>query len=458
LWQHAYRDVASDVPNRRKKKVLDQSKLLKYPAGRHSDGNNLYVIITRPGCGSFMYRSNKYQEGLGSIRFVTLAQARERAVAIRKLEHEGKDPRIERVNARLDQEVAKGLAKTFRQVADEFFEMRFARKRPGTIKRYQVMLRKYVFPGIGDMPTGKITQSAILKDHGMGLEDFWPKISCANRIRGLVERILDFAEYRGYPVHLHKGKNAAAWKGSLEYILEPSWELHKVKHRASLPYQDVPRFLSTLWGYKCRSSCPDSNTAMPLLIELFLLTGVRVNEGLLATLGEMDTVRMVWTIPTGPDGHTKRKDEREKPREIPITTAMLDLLKRAKKKRIEMGVDSSNPDAPVFPGKWGRPHRANSCIVFLDRTLNWTPKITTHGLRSTLRDWCRANGYPNEWWEIQAHHVLGDKTSQAYGHDPLFEQRRGMMEAWGNFCTRPTPATGTNVAQINEARKRRMAS
>jgi integrase len=196
------------------------------------------------------------------------------------------------------------------------------------------------------------------------------------------------------------------------------------------------------------------HTALPLLIEFFVLTAVRENEGIMATWGRIDTKRGVLTVPTGKNGNTKRKDEREVPREIPITSHLLDLFERAKKKCIEMGIDPSNPNAPVFPGMRRGPHRRSSCCDFLQRI--WEGKITLHGLRSTLRDWCRASGYPGEWWEIQVDHKLGkDESDAAYGHDPLLEQRRGMMEAWGRFCDRTTPAAGTNVAQINEARKRR---
>jgi integrase len=336
--------------------VLHQSKLMEYPRGRHSDGKNLYVRITRPGCGSFYYRSNKYEEGLGSIDLVTLTEAREKAAAIRKLEHDGKDPKAERENARLDQEIAKGLAKTFRQVAQEFFETKLAGKQLSTIKQYRQWLRVHILPKIGDMPTGKITSNVILGDTGMGLEKKWLKMNpTAERVRWLVESILNFAEYRGYPVHLYKGKSAAGWTGHLENILPPSGDVHAVKHFASLRHQNAPCFMAMLRGYKCKSPNPNSSTAMPLLMELFLLTGVRENEGLKATWGEWETTRGIWTVPTGRNGHVKRKDERETPREIPITSHLLDLLKRAEKRCIEMGIDPSNPDALVFPGMRGAP-------------------------------------------------------------------------------------------------------
>jgi integrase len=435
---------------------------MKYPRGRHPDGKNLYVIIARPGVGSFMYRSNKYREGLGGIDVRTLAEAREMAAAIRKREHEGRDLRQEREDAKLRKttnKTANEQGKTFREVADEFVKLKYTDAQPATIKRTQISLQKFILPKIGDMLTGQITQNDILKEHGIGLEKLWFKTPYAERIRALVERILNFAEYRDYPVHLHKGKNAAAWKGGLENILKPIGKLHKEKHRATFPsYLDVPRFLIALRGYKCRNLNPKQNIALPLLIELFLLTAVRENEGREARWGEFDLERMVWTIPSGPDGHTKRKDERDTPREIPITTHLLDLLKRAEKKCIEMGIDPSDPNALVFPGVGGRPIHAGGCTDFLERTLKWPTKITVHGFRSTLRAWCAENGYDDFLWNVQVDHTDGDKVSQAYPRGVVFKKRRDMLEAWGEFCTRPTPAAGTNVTPINQARKRRRAS
>jgi hypothetical protein len=174
------------VRQRREEKLaLHQSKLMGYPDGRHSDGNNLYLIVSNNGSArSFMYRSNKYRRGLGSARIRTLAEARQMALEILKQERDGKDPKVERENARLDQEIAKGLARTFREVAEEFVEKKLAHKQPRTIKRNRMLLRNHVLPKIGDMLTGQITQTTILKD--MDLEKLWvKKTPTADRVRGL---------------------------------------------------------------------------------------------------------------------------------------------------------------------------------------------------------------------------------------------------------------------------------
>jgi integrase len=90
--------------------------------------------------------------------------------------------------------------------------------------------------------------------------------------------------------------------------------------------------------------------------------------------------------------------------------------------------------------------------------LKWEVKITNHGFRSTLKDWWRANRYPMDWYEIQVDHVLGNKTGQAYGPDPMTEERRGLMELWGEYCSRPAPEPhGGEVVRLSEQRKRRSA-
>ena len=53
----------------------------------------------------------------------------------------------------------------------------------------------------------------------------------------------------------------------------------------------------------------------------------------------------------------------------------------------------------------------------------------------------------------QADHETGNKTDQSYGHDDLLEQRRGMMELWGKYCSKPSPATGSGVVQLSDKRR-----
>jgi hypothetical protein len=40
---------------------------------------------------------------------------------------------------------------------------------------------------------------------------------------------------------------------------------------------------------------------------------------------------------------------------------------------------------------------------------------------------------------MQVGHVVGNKVAQAYARDQLLEQRRPLMEAWGQYCSQPAP-------------------
>ena len=67
------------------------------PVGRHCDGNGLYLVVQPTGARSWIQRiairGRRHDIGLGSVRLVPLAEAREKAVVNRKLARDGGDPR-----------------------------------------------------------------------------------------------------------------------------------------------------------------------------------------------------------------------------------------------------------------------------------------------------------------------------------------------------------------------------
>jgi integrase len=70
--------------------------------------------------------------------------------------------------------------------------------------------------------------------------------------------------------------------------------------------------------------------------------------------------------------------------------------------------------------------------------------ITTHGLRSTFRDWSFENtNFPREIAEAALAHVVGSATERAYRRGDALQKRRQLMEAWATFCSRPAPMGAT---------------
>ena len=62
--------------------------------------------------------------------------------------------------------------------------------------------------------------------------------------------------------------------------------------------------------------------------------------------------------------------------------------------------------------------------------------ITTHGFRSTFRDWSAdKTDYPREVCEHVLAHKLPDEVEAAYLRGGYLEKRKSLMNDWANFCT-----------------------
>jgi integrase len=75
---------------------------------------------------------------------------------------------------------------------------------------------------------------------------------------------------------------------------------------------------------------------------------------------------------------------------------------------------------------------------------------TLHGFRSSFRDWAgEETSFPREIAEQALAHATGDATERAYRRGDALEKRRGLMEAWANYCE---PGAAGNVVLMRAAR------
>jgi integrase len=62
-------------------------------------------------------------------------------------------------------------------------------------------------------------------------------------------------------------------------------------------------------------------------------------------------------------------------------------------------------------------------------------KATTHGFRSTFRDWAGAmTNFPRELCEQALAHVIADETEAAYRRSDALAKRRLLMDEWAGYC------------------------
>jgi integrase len=72
--------------------------------------------------------------------------------------------------------------------------------------------------------------------------------------------------------------------------------------------------------------------------------------------------------------------------------------------------------------------------------------VTTHGFRSTFRDWAaEQTNFPREICEAALAHTVGNKTEKSYQRGDFFEKRRKLMDAWAEYAYR-SQSTGKVLA------------
>ena len=349
--------------------------------------------------------------GLGSIHTVTLKEAREKALNARKLLLDGQDP----IDTRQAAIQARAGAITFRQAALRYVESHGA---SWTSKKHAASwvgsLDRHVYPVFGDLLVGLVDTRLVLKC----LEPIWTTNPVtASRVRNRIEAVLDWANARGY----RTGENPARWRGHLKNLLPAPKKLTTVKHHAALPYTDIAPFMA-----EARTQHSVAARAMEFLI----LTAARTGEVRFATWPEIDLDSAIWIIPA-----ERMKSGRE--HRVPLSKRALAVLK--------ILADENGMDGVVFAGvSKHKPIGMNAFRRFLEQM--GRANITTHGFRSTFRDWCaECTAYPREVCEMALAHAIGNQVEAAYRRGDLFEKRRRLMDEWSRYCE-ATPRTGNIVA------------
>jgi hypothetical protein len=62
------------------------------------------------------------------------------------------------------------------------------------------------------------------------------------------------------------------------------------------------------------------------------------------------------------------------------------------------------------------------------------PAMTTHGCRSSFRDWAGdETRFERDIAEMALAHKVGDEVEQAYRRGTALKKRRQLMDAWGRY-------------------------
>lgn len=391
--------------------------------GMHLDGAGLYLQVTKRG-RSWIYRfkspvSGKTRDmGLGGATHTyNLTRARELATEARGQVKAGVDPIEARKAGQETARMEAAKAITFEDAATQFIEAQKAGWRsPKSEAQWTSSLKSHAHPIIGKLAVADIDVAAMLRV----LDPIWRvKPETASRVRGRIERILDWATVRGY----RQGDNPARWRESLKSQLPDRAKVQTVTHFSALPYAEIGAFMEALRARE--------GIAVKAL-EFTILTAARTGEVIGAQWPEFNLTDAVWIIP--PERMKAQREHR-----VPLSPDALSIVQAMK----EAGESEF-----VFPG--GRKDKALSNMGMLavlkrmDRS-----DLTTHGFRSSFRDWCaEQTNYAREVAEGALAHVISDAVEAAYRRGDLFDKRRRLMDDWARFCNTVAKKGGKKVVAI----------
>ncbi len=396
-----YTVTTADAKPRRSKprgrhpdKALSAAFIRSAPPGRHADGNGLFLYVKPEGTRSWIQRivirGRRREMGLGSVSLVSLAEARELALANRKLARSGGDPLA-------DKRRIQGVP-TFAEAARRVVEQ----KQGGWRGRWHAQnwirsLERYAFPRIGSRPVSQVNSADVLEI----LTPIWHvKPETARAVRQRVRSVLE-------------------WSVAMEMrmdnpcdrvlpVLGPQGDI--VQHMQALAHKDVAAAVETV--RKSGSAAP----AIKLALEFLVLTAARSGEVRLATWDEMDVAGRVWTISA-----QRMKAKRE--HRVPLCRRAVEVLEAAR------SLGGSND--LVFPMRSGNPIAASTLPKVLRQH---GIAAVAHGFRSSFRDWAaEETDHPREVIEAALAHIVQNKVEAAYARSDLFERRRRLMTDWAAY-------------------------
>ena len=369
-----------------------------------SDGNGLYLLV-KPN-GSKIWRFNYYRPitkirsliSFGGYPEITLQQARKQRDEARELIKQGIDPQEHK--AEQEQRKQEEISSTFRKIAADWFKVKSGKGlTESTLKRTWESLELHLFPYIGDKSIFKLKA----KDFIQAMEPLRAngKLETIKRLCQRINEIMFYAVNIG----LIDANPAAKIKDAFESPIKGQM--------ATITAQELPEFMQAL-------SMARIELQTRCVIEWQLLTMTRPSEAVGAKWSEIDFDNCLWVIPA-----EKMKMRRE--HTITLNKQAIAILSIMK--------PISGHREHVFPSMkppYDTPMNSSTANMAIKR-MGYKDKLVAHGLRALASTVLNEQGFDPNVIEAALAHVDTNSVRRAYNRATYLEQRKIMMNWWGDF-------------------------
>jgi integrase len=365
-----------------------------------SDGGGLFLLVqpnaTKLWRLAYRYDGKQKLLALGQYPVISLADARIKRDAAKKLLSDGVDPSIERKSERRAEQMSR--RNTFKAVADELMvKFKAEGDAPATLKKKQWLL-DFATAEFGNRPIADIKAPEILE--ALRKIEKRGRHETATRVRSTVGAVFRYAIATGRA----ERDPSADLRGAL---ITPT-----VTHRATIVEPNaVGALLRAIDGFEGQ---PTTRYALQLAPLVF----VRPGELRKAEWVEFNVDAAEWRIPGA-------KMKMRRPHRVPLAPQALAIL--AELREITGG------SKYLFPSvrSWHRPISENTLNAALRRLGYDKTELTVHGLRSTASSLLNESGkWHADAIERQLAHQEQDEVRGAYTHSAEFWQERVRMMKW----------------------------
>lgn len=371
------------------------------------DGNGMYLHVAASGLKTWRYRFKVDEKEstftLGEYPKMNLEQARLARMAAREKVRDGENPaqlRKQEKQRNLEKQRAVEIAKinSFKNIALEWVGIQRSGWSHDHAEAVLNTLLLDAFPAIGEQPIDTVAPPAILniirKIENRGA------LEMARKVLQRMNAVFRYAIQTGRATY----NPAAEMKG----VLKPK----KTNHRPALSIEDLPLFMKTL-------STGDIHTTTRLAIQFVILTAARSGEVRGATWNEINIDYKLWKIPA-------ERMKMNTPHTVPLSKQAIAILERVGKIYGKEGL--------VFPGiRQDSKQLSENTMLYALYRLGYHSKATIHGFRATFSTIANESGFDGDIIEKALAHEERNKVRAAYHRSEYIEQRREMMQWWGDL-------------------------
>lgn len=388
---------------------------------RMFDGGGLYLELSPTGGKwwrlKYRHSSKEKRLSLGTYPDTSLADARAKRDAARKLLAAGVDPGEQRKAQK-----AAGVeraANSFEVIAREWLQKQSSKLAPVTHTKAMALFETWAFPWIGARPIAEITPRVLLESVLRRVESAG-KLETVHRLKQRCGQVFRYAIATGRA----ERDPTPDLRGALETHTPRN-------HSAVTDPAKIGDLLRAMDGYQGAFVTCCALRLTPLVF-------VRPGELRRAEWAEfdLDGAHPQWCIPA-------EKMKMDAPHIVPLSAQAVAILRELHP--LTCGGQY------VFHGvhSRARPMSENTVNVALRRLGYSGSEIVAHGFRSMASTLLNEQGWPPDVIERQLAHAERNEVRRAYNRAKHLPERRKMMQAWADYLD--GLRAGANVVPIKRS-------